>query len=102
MTKAVQYMITNQWNYGLIRNVTQKLSNSTSSKIILELNNESGNLKSPISILRLPVFINQKIRIVFLNEKEDELNRDILTLENILKDYIKRTTTEEEKWRKQL
>ena len=102
MTKAVQYMITNQWNYGLIRNVTQKLSNSTSSKIILELNNESGNLKSPISILRLPLFINQKIRIVFLNEKEDELNRDILTLENILKDYIKRTTTEEEKWRKQL
>ena len=97
MTKAVQYMITNQWNYGLIRNVTQKLSNSTSSKIILELNNESGNLKSPISILRLPLFINQKIRIVFLNEKEDELNRDILTLENILKDYIKRITTEEEK-----
>ena len=102
MTKAVQYMITNQWNYGLIRNVTQKLSNSTSSKIILELNNESGNLKSPISILRLPLSINQKIRIVFLNEKEDELNRDVLTLENILKDYIKRTTTEEEKWRKQL
>ena len=102
MTKAVQYMITNQWNYGLIRNVTQKLSNSTSSKIILELNNESGNLKSPISILRLPLSINQKIRIVFLNEKEDELNRDILTLENILKDYIKRITTEEEKWRKQL
>ena len=97
MTKAVQYMITNQWNYGLIRNVTQKLSNSTSSKIILELNNESGNLKSPISILRLPLSINQKIRIVFLNEKEDELNRDVLTLENILKDYIKRTTTEEEK-----
>ena len=97
MTKAVQYMITDQWNYGLIRNVTQKLSNSTSSRIILELNNESGNLKSPISILRLPLFINQKIRIVFLNEKEDELDRDILTLENILKDYIKRTTTEEEK-----
>ena len=97
MTKAVQYMITDQWNYGLIRNVTQKLSNSTSSRIILELNNESGNLKSPISILRLPLFINQKIRIVFLNEKEDELNRDVLTLENILKDYIKRTTTEEEK-----
>ena len=97
MTKAVQYTITKQWNYGLIRNVTQKLSNSTSSKIILELNNECGNLKSPISILRLPLFINQKIRIVFLNEKEDELNRDILTLENILKDYIKRTTTEEEK-----
>ena len=102
MTKAVQYTITNQWNYGFIRNVTQKLSNSTSSRIILELNNESGNLKSPISILRLPLFINQKIRIVFLNEKEDELDRDILTLENILKDYIKRTTTEEEKWRKQL
>ena len=102
MTKAVQYMITDQWNYGLIRNVTQKLSNSTSSRIILELNNESGNLKSPISILRLPLSINQKIRIVFLNEKEDELNRDVLTLENILKDYIKRTTTEEEKWRKQL
>lgn len=97
MTKAVQYTITNQWNYGLIRDVTQKLSHNTSSKIILELNNESGNLKSPISILRLPLFINQKIRIVFLNEKEDELNRDILTLENILKDYIKRTTTEEEK-----
>ena len=97
MTKAVQYMITDQWNYGLIRNVTQKLSNSTSSRIILELNNESGNLKSPISILRLPLSINQKIRIVFLNEKEDELDRDILTLENILKDYIKRTTTEEEK-----
>ena len=102
MTKAVQYMITNQWNYGLIRNVTQKLSNSTSSRITLELNNESGNLKSPISILRLPLSINQKIRIVFLNEKEDELDRDILTLENILKDYIKRITTEEEKWRKQL
>ena len=97
MTKAVQYMITDQWNYGLIRNVTQKLSNSTSSRIILELNNESGNLKSPISILRLPLSINQKIRIVFLNEKEDELDRDILTLENILKDYIKRTITEEEK-----
>ena len=97
MTKAVQYMITDQWNYGLIRNVTQKLSNSTSSRIILELNNESGNLKSPISILRLPLSINQKIRIVFLNEKEDELDRDILTLENILKDYIKRITTEEEK-----
>ena len=97
MTKAVQYMITDKWNYGLIRNVTQKLSNSTSSRIILELNNESGNLKSPISILRLPLSINQKIRIVFLNEKEDELDRDILTLENILKDYIKRITTEEEK-----
>ena len=97
MTKAVQYMITDQWNYGLIRNVTQKLSNSTSSRITLELNNESGNLKSPISILRLPLSINQKIRIVFLNEKEDELDRDILTLENILKDYIKRITTEEEK-----
>lgn len=102
MTKAVQYMITDQWNYGLIRNVTQKLSNSTSSRITLELNNESGNLKSPISILRLPLSINQKIRIIFLNEKEDELDRDILTLENILKDYIKRITTEEEKWRKQL
>lgn len=97
MTKAVQYMITDQWNYGLIRNVTQKLSNSTSSRIVLELNNERGNLKSPISILRLPLSINQKIRIVFLNEKEDELDRDILTLENILKDYIKRITTEEEK-----
>lgn len=97
MTKAVQYMITDQWNYGLIRNVTQKLSNSTSSRIMLKLNNESGNLKSPISILRLPLSINQKIRIVFLNEKEDELDRDILTLENILKDYIKRITTEEEK-----
>ena len=97
MTKTVQYTITYQWNYGLIRNVTQKLSNSTSSRIILELNNESGNLKSPISILRLPLSINQKIRIVFLNEKEDELDRDILTLENILKDYIKRITTEEEK-----
>ena len=97
MTKAVQYMITDQWNYGLIRNVTQKLSNNTSSRITLELNNESGNLKSPISILRLPLSINQKIRIVFLNEKEDELDRDILTLENILKDYIKRITTEEEK-----
>lgn len=97
MTKAVQYTITDKWTYGLIRNVTQKLSNSTSSRIILELNNESGNLKSPISILRLPLSINQKIRIVFLNEKEDELDRDILTLENILKDYIKRITTEEEK-----
>ncbi len=56
------------------------------------MGNITANLKSPISVLRLQIMINQEFELIITNKNLNELERDTLTVKNILSEMMEMET----------